>query len=96
MTLASGFITFYTWAFVCIILYFLFAIARFYQEKSGQRSYYALYLIAIGLYSLAAIRYIWLSPVIIGDFWGDSLRFAAGALVIGSAYYLLKLMIGRR
>lgn len=96
MILVSGFVTLYTWAIVCITLYFLLAIARFYQEKSGQRSYYALYWLAIGLYALAALRYAWLTPAIVGDFWGDLLRFAAGTLVIGAAHYLLKLMIGKR
>jgi hypothetical protein len=96
MALVSGFLTLYTWVIVCLILYFLFAIARFYQEKSGQRSYYAVYLAAIALYSLAALRYAWLAPVIVGDFLGDLLRFAAGITVISAAYFLLNLMIGKR
>ncbi len=96
MTLASVIVTLYTWAIICILLYFLFAIARFYQEKSGRRSYYKVYLVAIGLYALAAVRYMWLAPIIVGDFGGDLLRFIAGVIILGAGRYLLELMIGRR
>jgi hypothetical protein len=84
------------WGVVCVLLYFLFAIARFYEEKSGRRSYYALFLIPIVLFALATIKYLWLAPDIVGDAWGDLLRFLGGITVLGVGFYLLRLMTGRR
>ena len=84
------------WGVVCILLYFLFAIARFYEVKSGRRSYYALFLIPIVLFALAALKYLWIAPAIVGDPWGDFLRFTGGVIVLGTGFYLLKLMTGKR
>jgi hypothetical protein len=92
----SGILTIYIWGTVCVALYFLFAIARFYEEKSGRRSYYSLFLVPIGLFAIAAIKYSLLAPLISGDFWGDLLRFIGGVTLMGSGYFLLRLMIGGR
>ena len=89
-------LTIYIWGTVCVTLYFLFAIARFYEEKSGRRSYYPLFLVPIGLFAIAAIKYSLLAPLISGDFWGDLLRFMGGVTLTGSGFFLLWLMIGGR
>jgi hypothetical protein len=74
----------------------LFSIARFYEEKSGRRSFYAVFLVPMVLFAVAAIRYLWFMPDIVGDFWGDLMRFAGGITLVGIGYFLLKLMIGGR
>jgi len=77
-------------------LLFLFFIARFYEEKSGRRSYYSLFLVPFGLFAFAAIKYAFTEPNIVGDFWGDVTRFAGGIVLGGAGFFLLKLMIGGR
>jgi len=75
----------------------LFLIARFYEEKSGRRSFYRLFLIPMALFALAAIRYaMFLAPDIAGDFWGDLMRCIGGITLGISGLFLLKLMIGGR
>src|SRR5512134_2788526 len=96
MNLISSLLTVYTWVIVCILLFFLFAIARFYERKSGRQSFYASFLLPIILFAIATARYIPLAPAIVGDLWADLLRFAAGTLVGGFGLLLLRLMMGSR
>lgn len=96
MRLITIVLDFYIWGAVCALLFFLFAIARFYQKKSGRRSYYPAFMVSIGLFGLAAIRYAFVAPAITGDSWGDSFRFVASLIFGGFGLFLLKLMIGRQ
>ncbi|GAB4416200.1 MAG: hypothetical protein Fur0044_11450 [Anaerolineae bacterium] len=96
MNLVSSILTIYIWAVVCILLFFLFAIGRFYQKKSGRRSYYPSFFVSIALFALAAVRYAFLAPTIVGDLGGDILRFLGGLVVGGFGLFLLRLMIGGR
>jgi hypothetical protein len=86
----------YTWTIVCILVFFLFLIARFYEEKSGRRTFYSLFLIPIVLFLAAAIKYAFPEPSLVGDFWGDLLRFVGGVILGGAGLFLLRLMIGGR
>lgn len=96
MNLVGIILTIYIWGVVCILLFFLFAIGRFYQQKSGRRSYYPSFFVPIALFALAAIRYTFLAPAIVGDVWGDVMRFLGGVVVGGFGLFLLRLMIGGR
>jgi hypothetical protein len=96
ISLISGLLSIYIWGVICTLIFFLFAIGRFYQEKSRQRSFYGLFLIPIGLFAAAGIEYAWLAPAITGDFWGDILRFVGGVVLGGTGLFLLNLMIGGR
>jgi hypothetical protein len=96
ISLISGILTIYNWGVVCTLLFFLFAIGRFYEEKSGHHSYYRLFLIPVGLFALAAIEYARLAPLISGDILGDLLRFVGGVVLGGAGFFLLRLMIGGR
>jgi hypothetical protein len=77
-------------------VFFLFLIARFYEEKSGRRTFYSLFLIPIVLFAVAAINYAFPEPGLVGDFWGDLLRFVGGVILGGTGLFLLRLMIGGR
>jgi hypothetical protein len=79
---------------ICTLIFFLFAIGRFYEAKSRQRSFYAFFLIPIGLFAAAAIEYAWLAPAITGAFWSDILRFIGGIILGSAGLFLLNLMIG--
>jgi hypothetical protein len=96
MILISSLLTYYTWGAVCILLLFLFAIAQFYQRKSGRRSFYPAFLASIVLFGIAAIRYAALAPTIAGDLWGDITRFAGGLILGVFGLLLLKFMMGGR
>ena len=96
INIASGILTIYIWGVVCILAYCLFAIARFYEQKAGQKSYYVVFLVPIVLFAGAAIRYLWIVPQIAGDPWGDIMRFTGGIALMSSGYFLLKLMMGKR
>lgn len=96
MRLITILLDIYIWGAVCILLFFLFRIARFYQKKSGRRVYYSAYLVSVAFFSLAAIRYMFLTPVIGGDTWGDGLRFVASLILAGFGLFLLNLMTGSR
>ncbi len=96
MSLIGTILTIYIWGIVCGLLYFLFAIARFYQRKSGRRSYYQAFLVAAALFALMALRYAFVAPAITGDLWGDLLLFIGGLIVGGFGLFLLRLMIGGR
>jgi hypothetical protein len=96
MSLVNNILTIYTWGIVCILLFFLFSIARFYEKKSGRRSFYLSFLGPILLFGLAAIRYVFLMPAVVGDVWGDVMRFVGGLMLGGFGYFLLRLMTGGR
>lgn len=96
MALVSAILTYYTWGVVCILLYFLFVIAQFYERKSGQRSYYPTFLVAMALLAIAAIRYAALAPAVTGDGWSDLLRLAGGLILMIFGLLLLKFMLGGR
>ena len=96
MNLVNSILTVYTWGVVCILLYFLFAIARFYERKSGRRSFFLAFFAPMALFALAAIRYVFIAPAIVGDVWGDIMRLVGGITLGGFGFFLLRLMIGNR
>lgn len=96
MTVINTILTIYSWVIIGILLFFLFSIARFYERKSGRRSYYMAYIIPIVLFLLAAFRYAFLAPAISGDMWSDAMRFLGGITVGGFGFFLLRLMVGGR
>jgi hypothetical protein len=96
MTLVSTILTYYTWGVVCVLIFFLFTIAQFYERKSGHRSYYPAFLAAMALLVGAAIRYAGLAPLITGDLWGDLARLVGGVILTVFGLLLLKYMMGGR
>ncbi len=93
--LLGSILTLYTWGGISILLFFLFAIARFFERKSSRKSFYQLFLLPVLFFVGGALRYIWA-----GDFAGDPLadlgRGIGGALVCSLGYFLLDLMTGGR
>jgi hypothetical protein len=88
-------LTLYAWVAALVFIAALFLIARFYQIKSGESTYYRVYIVPAILFVIAGVRYAFFS----GQDWvGDvaaNLLFLCGgivALVLGSR--LLKLMTG--
>jgi hypothetical protein len=94
INLISAILTIYIWGLVCSLIFFLFAIGRFYEQKSGYRSFYQLFLIPIVMFSLAAVPYVGMAPALAGNFFGDLLRFFGGLVLGGLGVVLLRMMIG--
>jgi len=89
-------VTIYNGGAVCGLLFFLFLIARFYERKSGQRSYYAAFLVAIAFFIFATFRYASVVPVITGDILGDLARLGGGLVLGIFGLILLNYMMGGR
>ena len=89
-------LTIYVWIVAVVIIFFLFLIARFFQRKSGQRSYFELYVVPAVLFLMAGARYLFWGTSYVGDPIADCLLFFAGATTIGLSSYLFILMTGGR
>jgi uncharacterized membrane protein len=95
LSLLSNILTLYTWGGIAVLLFFLFAIARFFERKSSRRSFYPLFLLPVVFFAGSALRYFVVGDFV-GDLWGDIGRIIGGALVCGLGYFLLNLMTGGR
>lgn len=94
-SLISSILALYTWGGVSTLLFFLFAIARFFERRSSRKSFYPLFLLPVLLFAGSALRYFAIGDFV-GDPWGDLGRIIGGALVCGLGYFLLNLMTGGR
>jgi len=96
MTVINSALTLYNWGVVVVLVIFQFLIARFYDKKSGQRSYYAFFLIPALSFLAVAVRYaFWVSDVA-GDVRGDSLLFVGGGILATLSAFMSRLMMGGR
>lgn len=94
MKIVNSALTLYNWAIVVVLLIFQFLIARFYEKKSGQRSFYTIFLIPALLFLVAAVRYVFWAGDLAGDVWADSLLFIGGGILVILSAFLLRLMMG--
>jgi len=88
--------TLYSGILAAIVIGFLFFIARFFEEKAGQRTYYAVFVAPVCLFLLAAARYAFGNQDLVGDFWGDALLFGGGVSLVVLVNRLRRLMVGDR
>lgn len=96
MEIVSSALTLYNWGVVAVLLILQFLIARFYEKKSGLRSYYVLFLIPALLFFGVAVWYAFWAGDLAGDVWGDSLLFVAGGILIALSTFLYRLMMGHK
>jgi hypothetical protein len=96
MSALTAVINLYAWGVAATIVFFLYLIARFYEEKAGQRSYYGLFLVPIVALVLGALEYALYSKDLVGDILGDTLLFVGGVLLMIAGGNLLRLMVGGR
>lgn len=89
------------WVGILLLQIIVMSIARFFERTSGQKTYYQLYLIAIGLTGISALRYLWRVfmvedrwPDFVGDPLANSFMFIAGLLLIGLSNTLHEKMMG--
>ncbi len=84
------------WTLFCLILITVMYIARFYEKKSGERTLYQFYPLAVFLFLVAAIIYAGKGNEFVGDFRGDIFLFLGGMLTAALVAYLFELMMGKR
>ncbi len=86
----------YAWGGVAVCLSFLYLIARFYQVKSGERSYYQVALIPALLFVIGALWYALSDQDFVGQVIPDLAYTVGGIILLVWGAYLLRLMTGRR
>ena len=89
-------LTIYVWIAAAAIIFFLFLIARFFQKKSEQRSYFQYYAIPAILFLIVGIRLVVGQSSYIEDEIANGLLFLAGASAGVLGGILLMLMMGGR
>lgn len=80
---------------VAILAYFLYAIARFFERKSGRKVWSALFLVPLLAYLLSALRYAWVGGPA-NEPLADLGQVIGGATLCGLGYFLLHIMTGGR
>ena len=80
---------------LCVLLTILLLIARFYQNVSGERTYYWVFSLPIVIFGAASARYAFVDGLS-GDALGDLLWFAGGVLLAAMCIYLYNVMTAGR
>ncbi len=70
-------------------------IARFYQNFSGEQTYFQFYAVPLILFGVAAVRYASIGQLT-GDWLGDTTGGVAGASLIWLSLHLYRLMTSGR
>lgn len=101
MNFLTQFLTVYIWAVVCLLLFFLFRIALFFEKRLSeknavkqQRRYNTFFLAAMLFFAAGAIVYAISGLAIAGNFVGDSLRVIGSLVFAYAGYALLTTMLG--
>jgi len=71
----------YGWFIFAALTLFLALIARFYAKFSGERTFYPLFLVPLGLFGIAAVRYASVDRIA-GDGIGDLATAFAGLFLL--------------
>jgi hypothetical protein len=102
MQILGSILILYSWIVAAILIFFLFLIGRFYEIKIGQKSYYQLLLLPLGLFLMAAIWDAFFAnnntqnPLLdfVGALGPDLLLLVGGIVLIGLCYSLYRTMMG--
>ncbi|MEP7284876.1 MAG: hypothetical protein ABI947_03810 [Chloroflexota bacterium] len=84
-------ITIFSWFALAVLLILLLLIARFYQNVSGERTYFWVFSVPVVLFGMASARYAFVDHVG-GDLLGDLLWFAGGIVLACLCIYLYNVM----
>jgi|YelNatPaOPRAMG01_1025707.scaffolds.fasta_scaffold02545_5 hypothetical protein len=84
------------WLAFSVILIVMMRIAQFYEKKSGNKTLYQVYPLAIFLFVVAALIYSGHAGDFVGEFRGDTFLFLGGLLTLALSAYLFELMMGRK
>ena len=91
----NQFLVLYTWFLLAALMLFMLLIARFYQNFSGERTYFRLFLLPVVLFGIAAVRYTSLQ-LVAHEMIADLLIAIGGFILLGLSIRLYWLMIYRQ
>lgn len=91
----NQFLYLYSWFPLAALIVMVLLIARFYQNFSGERTYFSFYVIPLVLFGASAVRYASLNQVA-GDMFADVLSGAAGIVLLYLSLLLFRLMMTGR
>ena len=101
MKLFVQILTLYSWGAVCVLLFFLFGIAQFFEQRLSETNsernrqrYYPYFIAPIVLFALSTILYIFSDQVLVGNLWADLLRIIGSGVFAYAGYSLLNTMLG--
>lgn len=86
----------YSWVALAFIVILMFLIARFYQQKSGFRSHYQLFLVPAALFVLSGLLYVFSQGSGGVRLCADALLLIAGIILIFLSRSLFVKMTGGR
>lgn len=85
-----------TWIGIAVLVFFLWKIARFYEQSSGERVHSWIFPIPMLLLSAGALVYLYNDPAFVGVAAGDLLLLAGGVTLLLASYLLQQAMVGER
>ena len=85
----------YGWFVLAALMLILGLIARFYAKFSGERTGYTFYVLPLGLYGIAAVRYASVDRIA-GDALGDLTMALAGVIFLVLCVRLYRQMVLQR
>lgn len=88
----NQFLVLYAWFPLAALLLFMMLIARFYEQFSGQRTFFRFFPIPVVLFGAAAVRYASINQTH-DDQIGAVLMAAAGLLLIALSGNLYRVML---
>ncbi len=92
MATAIRFLSLYVGCGVAVLQVSLYLIARFFQQKSGSRTRYGLFLVSMGLTLAGDVLYCWQGSVVVGSIVADLLLLGGGCVLIGNGFLLYRAM----
>ena len=84
----------FIWAGAGVLIVLLYRIGRFWQSQTGLQAYYQAFLVPLGFFVAAALRYMMTDVGFAGDVLADLLAFFGGISLSLAGYVLLKRMTG--
>jgi len=94
-TALNQFLLLYSWFLLAALIAIMLLIARFYQNFSGEQTYFQLYSVPLIFFGVAAVRYASIGQLT-GDLLGDAAGGIAGASLILLSLHLYRLMTAGR
>ena len=85
-----------SWAGISLSAFFLWRIARFYEQSSGEKAYSWLFTLPMILLPVGAAAYLISGATFFGIPLGDALMFAGGLALLLASTMLQQIMMGER
>lgn len=95
LTALNQFLLLYSWFLLAVLIWIMLLIARFYQQFSGDQTYFRLYFVPLVLFGVAAVRYASINQMY-GDWFGDLAYGSAGLVLIILSLRLYRQMTAGR